>query len=553
VRISEILHRNNKSTKRQRARPVGVHSGKSLTQLANDHTKEGRSKHFHYLNWSRAFLSKTRFMAGRQCPKKLWQTVYDPEPAEEPLPGTVKGTGTEVGIKARLLWPGGVLVEDIKHHDYDEAVRRTKALIADPTVPAIFEATMVYDGILIRVDALERLPNDRWRLNEVKSSTRIKNEHLEDVALQAYVIAGNGLELADAYAVYINDKYPRGEETDWSALFCREDVTRDLLHLLPHILERIAKMHEVLCSTEAPDIRPSRHCFQPHDCEFWKRCTADKPKDWVFHIPRISATDFDNLESFDVVSMRDVPHDFPLNPKQRRVVDAAKSGKVYRSPEFSKFLPFLAPPTSYLDFETFSPAIPIYAGTRPYQRIPFQWSWHFNDGNGSLIHSDFLANGDIDPRREFSETLLQVSEQFPGAIMAWSRFEEKVIRDMAELFPDLAERLIALVYRVIDLLGITANHVAHPDFQGSYSMKTVAPAVAPDLTYGDLDIADGGDASTAFYRIVADPTLSPEAREGLRQCLLQYCQRDTLALARVHQWLIQEANVVEDDLVTRGR
>jgi hypothetical protein len=145
-------------------------------------------------------------MSGRQCSKKLWQTVYDPEPIEEPLPGTVKGMGIEVGVKARLLWPGGILI-DTKYNDYAEALRRTEALIADPAIPAIFEAALVYDGLLIRVDALERLPDHRWRLNEVKSSTRIKNEHLEKLALQTYVIAGSGLELADAHLVYINAKY----------------------------------------------------------------------------------------------------------------------------------------------------------------------------------------------------------------------------------------------------------------------------------------------------------------------------------------------------------
>jgi hypothetical protein len=250
VRISEILHSNKKSTSRHRARPqVGSRSGKNLALLAKDCTKEGRHKHFHYLNWSRAFLSKGRYMAGRQCPKKLWQTVYDPEPAQEPLPGTVKGMGIEVGIKARLLWPGGALVDTL---DPAEAITRTKALISDPTIPAIFEGALVYHGVLVRVDALERLPEGRWRLNEVKSSTRIKDEHLEDIALQTYVIVGAGLELSDAHLVFINDKYIRGEEIDWNALFHREDVTEDLIRFLPDVPERIASMHKVMCSTEAP-------------------------------------------------------------------------------------------------------------------------------------------------------------------------------------------------------------------------------------------------------------------------------------------------------------
>jgi hypothetical protein len=146
--------------------------------------------------------------------------------------------------------------------------------------------------------------------------------------------------------------------------------------------------------------------------------------------PRLSSVTFDTLELSDVVSMKDVPDNFPLDPKQQRVVDAAKSGKVYRSPKFAEMLKLLAPPASYLDFETFSPAIPTYANTRPHQRIPFQWSLHHDDGDGSLIHADFLANGDTDPRRELSETLLKVSERFPGPIMAWSQIEANVIRDM---------------------------------------------------------------------------------------------------------------------------
>src|SRR3984893_17537188 len=309
MRISEILYCNKEATKGNRTHhKLDLHPtslSDALTNLARALKKDGQVNHFRNLNWKRNFLSKTRYMWGRQCSKRLWQTVYDPEPAEEPLPGTVKGMGIEVGIKARLSWPGGVLI-DTKYDDYAEAIRRTEALIADPTVPAIFEAALVHDGLLIRVDALERLPGGLWRLNEVKSSTRIKNEHLEELALQAYVIAGNGLELADAYLVFINNEYIRGEEIEWNSLFCREDVSENRIPLLSKVPERIANMHAVLSLREAPEIRPSRHCFRPNDCEFWKRCTSEKPKDWVFYIPRISSANFDALELSDVVSMKDI-------------------------------------------------------------------------------------------------------------------------------------------------------------------------------------------------------------------------------------------------------
>ena len=177
---------------------------------------------------------------------------------------------------------------------------------------------------------------------------------------------------------------------------------------------------------------------------------------------------------------------------------------------------------------------------------------HYNDESESLSHVDFLAEGEGDPRREFSETLLRMSEQFSGVIMVWSHFEANVIRDMSELFPDLSERLTTLLDRTVDLLHIVRDHVAHPDFRGSYSMKAVAPALAPEVTYGDLEIADGSEASAAFYRMVADPTLAPQARDGLRQSLLKYCQRDTLALARVHQWLLQGVAAVPEDTASLG-
>jgi hypothetical protein len=224
---------------------------------------------------------------------------------------------------------------------------------------------------------------------------------------------------------------------------------------------------------------------------------------------------------------------------QQRVVEAAKSGKVWRSRHLPVALAHLLPPISFIDFETFNPAIPLYSGTRPYQRLPFQWSLHSDNGSGDLDHHEFLATGDVDPRRKFSETLLAATERLTGPIATWSSFEASTLRELAETFPDLAEHLDGVIGRLVDLLPICRNNVVHPRFRGSYSIKSVLRAVAPDLSYEDLNIGEGGAASAAFYQIVADPKLTPEARNGLRQALLKYCELDTLALARVHRWLLQ--------------
>jgi hypothetical protein len=62
----------------------------------------------------------------------------------------------------------------------------------------------------------------------------------------------------------------------------------------------------------------------------------------------------------------------------------------------------------FVDFEAFSPAIPLYVGTHPYEVIPFQWSDHVLHENAELIHRESLHDGEVDPRREFRVGFLRV-------------------------------------------------------------------------------------------------------------------------------------------------
>jgi hypothetical protein len=453
------------------------------------------------------------------------------------------GVGIEIGKLARGLFPDGVLVENA-YWDVSEAIRRTDELIRDPKVRIIFEACFSYktsrgESNLIRVDILERLSENRWRMYEVKSSTKIKPEHLDDMAFQAHIIAGCGLELADIYHIHVNPEYRRNGKIDLE-IFRIENVTGQVIPYLDGIAKRIASMHAVIAMPEAPAVNPNKkRCNDPYECERWAQCTACKPFDWVEYLPRFSDSARARAEQSGIDRMVEIPHNFKLTPTQQKVVDVTKAGTVWRSRHLGVATAHLLPPVSYLDFETFNPGLPLYAETSPYQRIPFQWSLHHDDGSGDLAHSEFLAEGTADPRREFTETLLAALEGLRGPILVWSSFEASVIRDMARLFPDLGERLHAVLGHIVDLLPICRDHVYDPAFRGSYSIKSVLPAVAPDLSYDDLDIGEGGDASAAYYQIAADTRLTPEARTELRQALLKYCARDTLALVRVHRWLLR--------------
>ena len=91
---------------------------------------------------------------------------------------------------ARQLFPGGVEVRS--EGGLDQAIRATRELIANREVPAIFEGTFEHNGVLVRVDVLHRRKDERWRLIEVKSTTEVKDHHLEDVAIQHRVVTPLG-------------------------------------------------------------------------------------------------------------------------------------------------------------------------------------------------------------------------------------------------------------------------------------------------------------------------------------------------------------------------
>jgi hypothetical protein len=112
-------------------------------------------------------------------------------------------------------------------------------------------------------------------------------------------------------------------------------------------------------------------------------------------------------------------------------------------------------------------------------------------------------------------------------------FETGRIKELAERFPRLRQKLLALSDRVVDLLPIARECYYHPSQEGSWSIKSVLPAIAPDLHYDELEgVRHGGDAMLAYAEAIAPETTDQRRREIERQ-LREYCKLDTFAMVRI--------------------
>jgi hypothetical protein len=478
-----------------------------------------------------AGLSKSRILAHRQCPKRLWLQTYRPELAVEDASARARmAAGTHAGEVARTLYPNGVLIDA---EDLSQALRDTAIVLAESPRP-IFEATFQVDGVLVRADLL--LPDqDGYRLAEVKSATSVKDYHLADVAVQTWVLKQAGVTITRAELAHIDSSfvYPGGE--NYQGLFTHVDLTDQISDLEPEVPYWVATARQTLEGGE-PDIQADDHCHDPFDCPFLGYCIPAGQGEEGFPPEILPNSSGKRLaaelrgEGYD--DLRNVPEIRLNKPLHRRIWQVTVDNQHFLDAEAGKLLRALPYPRYYLDFETIQFAVPIWAGTRPYEQIPFQWSCHIENANASIAHQAFLAEGPNDPRQAFAESLIQVLGT-EGPILVYNApFERGRMRELAIVFPDLAPALTAAIGRIVDLLPIARQHYYHPDMRGSWSIKAVLPTVAPDLAYDDLEVADGGMAMEAFAEIL-HPETSAERREQLRNALLKYCERDTWAMVKV--------------------
>jgi hypothetical protein len=447
--------------------------------------------------------------------------------------------GHEVGDFAIQLY-GGLNSEDnggtfIEYNggNFSKALAQTGQLMTSMFRAPIFEATLQHDGVLVREDVL--LPytdsgGNSWRIVEVKASTRVKPEHVHDCAVQAWVHMGAGYPLSGISLAHINNQFHYPGDGNYQGLLVEHDLTEQVFKLMPSVPIWVERASESVAGP-MPDVPVGQHCTKPYACPFMDYCW---PNDSPYPIAGLGG----GKKKLGVWVMdgyrdiRDVPPSEISSDTQLRIHRVTMEGVPELLPGARDFVEALAYPRFYLDFETVGPAIPVWAGTRPYQVLPFQWSCHIERAPGVMEHAEFLDLSGEPPMRALAEQMIADLETV-GPVLMYTSYERTVIEGLAAMFPDLAAALRAISARLVDLHPVTRANYYHPDMLGSWSIKAVLPTIAPDMDYAELEgIQEGTEASSAYLEAI-DTETSAARKEEIRKNLLKYCKHDTEAMVRL--------------------
>ena len=475
-------------------------------------------------------LTKTKTLAGIQCVKRLW--LHETPPPNLPTPPSladqhIMRQGQEIERKACERFPNGKRVAG----NTDQALEKTRQLMADGA-ECLFQAAFSSNGVLVRCDIL-RKRDDKWGIVEIKSSTREKDEHIDDLAVQWHVAEGAGVPLGGAFLMLVNSAdcvFP-----DLSNLMLEEEVTDKVRERAARVPDLLRDFESALGAPDAPDIPIGERCCRPRECPFMGHCWKDMPKESVHTIPRLGWAKKEDMIQRGVLRAADA--DVKLTETQQRYVDIVRSGSdepIIDTEAVRAQLAELEFPLHFLDFETINPAIPRFKGMRPYQQLPFQFSCHIlQEKDGKTEHCEYLHPDETDPRPPLLSKLIDCVSQTGSIVVYHQSMEDGVLKGLADIAKaDQAARLNKMRGRLWDLEAVFKKHYLHPKFLGRTSIKAVLPVLVKGMSYADLEIQEGSNAMAAW-----DLTIHGE--KDYAADLREYCQQDTKALVEIYHRLVR--------------
>ncbi|OIO39342.1 MAG: hypothetical protein AUJ71_00845 [Candidatus Omnitrophica bacterium CG1_02_49_16] len=489
------------------------------------------------------FLSKSKYLAGLQCPKLLWTHVYAKEkiPPVDPETQALFDQGHRVTEAARLLFPGGTVVEG-EPYDYADLIKTTQALLSQRK--PLYEAAFKYQRSFARADILKPNEDGSWDIFEVKSTTGVKEIHTADAAFQKYCYEGAGLKIRKVYLVYINNRYVKDGPIKPAELFIQEEITEQAKRLAQNVKNQLDGMIKILEQKKCPDIKIGLQCGDPYECPVKNGCWDFLPKESVFILNRIHKKKAFELVESGIRHIKDVPADCPLSASQRVQCDCHTNGHVKIDLDAIRaFVDEIQFPIYFLDFETVGPPVPFYDQSSPYQQVPFQFSLHIlRDWGTKATHHAYLAETQADPRPELLARL-KVLLKDKGTILSYNMsFELTRLRESVAVYPKYEPWFRDIEKRFMDLIAPFRKFDYYdPKQMGRTSIKKVFPALTGG-SYEGLEIGDGGTASLEYSRVMFSEGIAPQDKARVLHGLEAYCQLDTQAMIDVLDVLKRSAD-----------
>ncbi len=458
-----------------------------------------------------ATIHKTDWLEARRCPAKAWFGIHLGIAPPGPAIDFLIDQGREVALQARELFPD-----------------------------AQFNVRYQAGPLSVTVDVLQP-EGSGYRVVEVRSNLATRpssrrggdvRDLVADLAYTVMVLRRAGVEVVGASVVLLSPQYRYGDPV--GSLFEMFDKTERVEERVLEFEAQAEALVETLLNPATPPANLNANCRK---CEYFATsCIGRGIAHSVLEIPNLRFQEMQLIAEAGIVDMNDLPDDFPLIERQQRAVYCIQTGNRYVGPQLKGKLDSIQWPCYYLDFESVMTALPLYPGHGCYRPILTQFSVHRRENlQAPHSHREYLADATRDCDREFAEALLDALGD-TGSIFVYSVFEQDSINALALQFPDLANRLHALVGRLVDLLPIIQKHVYDAAFRGRTTLKRVLPALVTDLSYNGLAIKDGGTAVALFARM-AKGEITGDAVAQVRRDLLDYCRMDTLAMVHLHEAL----------------
>lgn len=512
-------------------------------------------------------VNKTLVMSAIRCPKRAWMRIHKPSKGEEPS-GFLIGMGERLQKFAPSYFGLGRDLSEIRNKT--EALAATYEAMCEPEVDRIYEATFEADGVLVRVDVLQRAEKGShvWDMIEIKSSSTLRDDHMYDLAVQKFVVVKDGsVDLRSAYLANINKDFILPEEVPGDTIRSRYDGFFQFtkysgdnpedgdMEQIRHG-ERIKFIEEAIdllirgilpADSPCPDMPVGSHCTKPFPCEFKKFCEseldhhAEVP---IRIVPRIGRQLSEFWAKKGVYDLREVDRSSLKKPSEQRLWRAHKEDHAIRSKTCASRLRQLPWPRYSMDFETVQQVVPIMAGSKPRDALPFQWSVHVWPSAEEVpeLHGgeSFLSFDTENLHRRFAETLL-ASLGTEGPIFVHSIAAERGVLKKLMAHPscaDLKKPLKAIEARLFDTLSFCRTHFYAPQQMGSYSLKAIVKGIPhSQILYDDgSSVGNGQDAQLAWF-VCNTPETSQKTHERLREDLVKYCAKDTFALIELVQHL----------------